>query len=247
MLTIRSIKNSSFAVATIALLGVFYSTGSTAADTNRETRAVNGPITSVRLYGPIDMALSQGDTKGVILEGEAQELSKIKIDVVGGEMSVRYEQGKTSWLNSSAHRAPRAIVAIPDLRKVAVFGSGDVAMSAFNLKDGRLEIEVTGSGDVKLASLKAKALAVSIRGSGDVAVSGQVSAQEVAIAGSGDYSGRDLQSQTGAVSVMGSGDAKVWATDTLSVSIAGSGDVAYRGQPKLQQSIAGSGEVRQIN
>ena len=246
MLTIRSAKNTAFAAATIALLGMCYSAGSFAADTNRETRAVNGPITSVRLYGPIDMAVSQGETRGVTLEGEAQELSKVKLEVVGGELTVRYEQGKSSWFNSSSHRAPRAIVAMPDLRKVAVFGSGDVAMSAFNLKDGRLEIEVTGSGDIKLASLQAKTLAVAIRGSGDVNVSGQVATQEVSIAGSGDYASGELQSQTGTVAVVGSGDAKVWVTDTLSVSIAGSGDVAYRGQPKIQQSIAGSGEIHQI-
>ncbi len=246
MNAIRLKKITTLFVVVLAGASLLHSASAVAADTRRETRAVSGPITSVRLIGPIDMAISQGETHGVIVEGEAQDLAHITIEISGGEMSVRYEQEKSAWVNFSSHHSLRAIVAMPDIRKVAVVGSGDVAMSAFNLNDGKLEIEVNGSGDVKLANLKAKALAVRIRGSGDVTAIGQVSAQEIAITGSGDYSGTELQTQTSAVSVKGSGDAKVWATDTLAVSIAGSGDVAYRGQPKLQQSIAGSGEVHQI-
>lgn len=229
-----------------ALTALVWSAPNLAADATRETRTVTGPITSVRLSGPIDLSISQGETRGVALDATAEELAKIEVSVNGGELTIRYEQGKTFWQSTSGHRAPRATVAMPDLRKVAVVGSGDVAVAPFNLNEGKLEIEVTGSGDVSLASLKAKAFAVSIRGSGDVSASGQVASQDIAIAGSGDYGGSDLQSQTTAIAIKGSGDAKVWAADALSVSIAGSGDVAYRGQPKLSQAIAGSGEIRQI-
>ena len=242
MAIIRTTTSTSIALFA-TLTAELWSAPSLAADTTRETRAVSGPITSVRLTRPIDMSISQGETRGVMIDATPEELARIKVEVSGAVLTLRYEQGATGWLNISSNRAPRATLAVPELRKVAVVGSGDVAVSPFNLNEGKLEIEVTGSGDVKLASLKAKALAVSIRGSGDVAASGQVGAQDVSIAGSGDYAGNDLQSQTTAISIMGSGDAKVWATDTLSVSIAGSGDVSYRGQPKLSQSIAGSGEV----
>ncbi|MBK9626020.1 MAG: DUF2807 domain-containing protein [Rhodocyclaceae bacterium] len=231
-------------IATVA--AVLWSAPGVAAATMQETRAVSGSINSVRLVGPIDLSISQGETRGVMLEGNADELAKVRVEVSSGEMTVRFEQGATGWVSIGSHRAPRATVALPELRKVAVVGSGDVTMSPFVLNEGKLEIEVTGSGDVKLSSLKAKSLSVNIRGSGDVAASGQVGAQNIAIAGSGDYAGNDLQSQTSAISIKGSGDAAVWATETLAVSIAGSGDVSYRGQPKLSQSIAGSGEVHQV-
>ena len=241
----RHPSTRTFVALITTLAALLWSVPSTATET-KETRTVSGPITKVRLTGPIDMSISQGETRGVMLEGTAEELAKIKVEVVSGELTVSVEKGSTSWTYFSSSRAPRATVAIPMLSKVAVVGSGDIKMSPFNLNEGKLEIEVTGSGDVKLASLKAKDLAVSIRGSGDVAASGQVSAQDVSIAGSGDYRADDLQSQTAAIGIRGSGDAKVWATDTLAVSIAGSGDVAYRGQPKLSQSIAGSGDINPI-
>ena len=233
-------------VITLMPITLVWSTPGIAAETMHETRALSGPVTSVRLIGPIDIAISQGETRGVQIDGTADELAKIKLELSGGELAVRYEQGVTSWVSFGSQRPPRATLARADLRKVAVVGSGDVSVSPFNLNEGKLEIEVTGSGDVNLSSLKAKSLSVSIRGSGDVAASGLVGNQEIAIAGSGDYGGNDLQSQTAAISIKGSGDAKVWATDTLAVSIAGSGDVAFRGQPKLSQSIAGSGEVHQV-
>ena len=237
---------SSASITLLTLTALLWSAPAAAAEPTRETRAVSGSITSVRLIGPIDMSISQGETRGVMLEGTADDVTRIRVEVSGGEMTVRFEQGATGWLSIGSHRAPRATVALPELRKIAVVGSGDVAMSPFNLNEGKLEIEVTGSGDVKLSSLKAKSLSVNIRGSGDVTASGQVGAQDIAIAGSGDYAGTDLQTQSSAISIKGSGDAKVWATDTLAVSIAGSGDVSYRGQPKLSQSIAGSGEVHQV-
>lgn len=241
----RSPTRASFALIA-ALTALLWSAPGITAETMHETRAVSGSITSVRLIGPIDMSISQGETRGVMLDGTADDLARIRVEVSGGEMTVRFEQGATGWLSIGSHRAPKATVALADLRKIAVVGSGDVAMAPFNLSEDKLEIEVTGSGDVKLSSLKAKSLSVNIRGSGDVAASGQVGAQDIAIAGSGDYAGNDLQSQTSAISIKGSGDAAVWATDALAVSIAGSGDVSYRGQPKLSQSIAGSGEVHQV-
>lgn len=242
---IRQLISTGIAISLLPII-LAWSTPGIAAETTRETRAINGPIATVRLMGPIDMSISQGETRGVMLEGTAEELAKVKVELSSGELTVRYEQSSTGWMNWSSQPALRATIAVPALNKIAVVGSGDVAMSPFNLNEGKLEIEVTGSGDVKLSSLKAKALAVSIRGSGDVAASGQVSTQDIAIAGSGDYAGNDLESQTAAISIKGSGDANLWATETLAVSIAGSGDVAYRGQPKLSQSIAGSGEVRQV-
>ena len=233
-------------VSATALTALVCSAPAIAAEAMHETRAVSGPITSIRLTGPIDMSISQGETRGVMIDGTAEELARIKLDVTGGELTVRYEQGTTGWLNISSHGAPKATIALTELRKVAVVGSGDVTMSPFKLNEGKLEVEVTGSGDIKLSGLKARALAVSIRGSGDVAASGQVGTQDIAIAGSGDYGGSDLQSQTTAIAIKGSGDANVWATESLSVSIAGSGDVSYRGQPKLSQSITGSDEVHQV-
>jgi Putative auto-transporter adhesin, head GIN domain len=245
MTTGHSNTRASIAIFT-TIMTILLSAPSAAGEFVTETRPVNGPVSKIRLEGPIDMSMSQGETRGIVLEGKAEELAKIEVDVTDGELTVRYEQSSTGWMNYPNQRAPRATIALPMLSKATVVGSGDIAMAPFNLNEGKLEIEIKGSGDVKVSTLKAKALAVSIRGSGDVSVVGQVSSQDIAIAGSGDYRGDELQSQTAAIAIKGSGDAKVWATDTLAVSIAGSGDVAYRGQPKVSQSIAGSGDVSQI-
>ncbi len=231
-------------IATTLLAGsISFSFPTLAADGNMEIRPISGPVTTIRLLGPVDLSLSQGETRGMRLHGTTEVRDKIKAEVSNGELRISYESSYSGWKLGSNTPALRAELAIPELRKLSVIGSGDVTLSAFDLKNGALEIEVTGSGDVKAERLVAKSLAVSIRGSGDVSAAGQVDTQSVDIAGSGDYSAIDLQSKTAAISIKGSGDARVWAIDTLSVSIAGSGDVRYKGQPKLSQSIHGSGEV----
>lgn len=217
---------------------------SNAAASEPELRTLRGEVTAIALRGPVDLKLTQGETRGVQLEGEPAERAQVKLEVNNGELHITFEgSGLGGWSWWSKRTPLTATLAVPTLKHLQVTGSGDAALGAFDLKDGELKIDVTGSGDVRLDGLTAAALRTSIVGSGDVRVSGQVKSQALSIAGSGDYDGRRLKSQTAAISIRGSGDVDVDATETLAVDIAGSGDVRYRGQPKLAKTIRGSGEV----
>jgi hypothetical protein len=207
----------------------------------------NRPVTAfhaVRLVGAIDLVATQSDTASLSLEGDSDQLKDVTTDVEDGTLVIAYRSGWSlwSWFRVPA-TAPRALLSVTALDRLAVEGSGDAQVQTLAVQD-HLEIQVTGSGDVRLATLAAHSVEVRIAGSGDVRIGGAVLEESVRIAGSGDFYGGELKSARGKVAIAGSGDAVVWVRDALEVSISGSGDLEYYGSPTLSQSRSGSGSIK---
>jgi len=107
-------------------------------------------------------------------------------------------------------------------------------------------VKVNGSGDITANGIAATQFDVDIRGSGDVKLAGTADALSVKISGSGDVDATRLTTADATVHVSGSGDVKVDATKTLDVHISGAGDVRYLGDPQVTKQIMGSGSVKKI-
>lgn len=156
----------------------------------------------------------------------------------GGAVFGAVGRGATSIDLGSAGCGDWTVANTDGKLEVSLAGSGDIRAGT----SGSLEVSLAGSGSVMAAATRD--LDVSIAGSGDVttaAVSGPV---DVSIAGSGSVT---VNGDAGAVSVstMGSGDVNVRGTAaSVDASIAGSGDVSVgRVTGSVSQSIAGSGDV----
>lgn len=105
-------------------------------------------------------------------------------------------------------------------------------------------VSIRGSGDIAVQGLDEDSFAIDIFGSGDVTVDGRAQSLDVKIAGSGDADASKLKVRTASVNVTGSGDVSVDATDTLKASIRGSGEIRYKSGPSVIRNITGSGSVR---
>ena len=107
-------------------------------------------------------------------------------------------------------------------------------------KEGRLKILVSspmlksaslqGSGDIHLGSLKVEGLDVSLTGSGDIDVKGQLRAKSVNLnlQGSGDLKVAGVTGSEISAMLQGSGDLKVGSTNitsTVTAKLSGSGDM----------------------
>ncbi len=200
---------------------------------------------AIDVRGSVDVVLVQTGKHRATVVGQRDKVPSVKTEVRDGTLVIDQASGSSwhigwSW-RGGKREALKAIVEVADLQAIAVTGSGDVRSKT--LKAKTLNVSVSGSGDVKLAGLAADSLGVKVSGSGDVTVSGKVPTQSYAIAGSGDVRADQLEGNTVSVSIAGSGDARVWSTQSLKASVAGSGDVQYRGAPQVEKSIAGSGTV----
>jgi hypothetical protein len=195
----------------------------------------------ISLSGAGDVVIEQTeDEEALTVEAEDNIISRISTEVVDGELQIK---NKGLYFFFIPTKSVKYTIKVKDLEKVGIFGSGSV--TATELRFDRLELDVSGSGDVSLAFFGDE-LVSSISGSGSFELTGEAGRQEVTISGSGDYSAGELESSETKVEINGSGDALVRVKERLEVSISGSGDVRYYGDPEVNSDISGSGSVNQV-
>ena len=134
----------------------------------------------------------------------------------------------------------------PDLNSLRISGSGNIqAVSSINTQ--QMELDVSGSGNIRLGELNATSVDANISGSGNIGInSGAVERERLKISGSGNINLAGMQSKNVSTNTSGSGEMRVYAFESLTVSISGSGSVYYFGTPQVNASISGSGAVRKI-
>ena len=204
-----------------------------------------GDFQAVVAHGAFDVLLRQGEKTLVELDGDAEALSRVETVVESGAdgpvLQIRQKgRGRASWSGKGV--VVRLVT--PRLKAVAMNGSGDLKLDAFQTPG--LRVSLAGSGDARLEGLQTQQLTVAIAGSGDVHGEGRATAIKLSIAGAGDARLRAMIAESVDVGIAGSGDAEVHAEKSLSVRIAGSGDVRYLGRPSLTSSVAGSGSVHSL-
>lgn len=116
-------------------------------------------------------------------------------------------------------------ISLPELQSACIEGSGDLSLEDVSQDD--IELEINGSGTVIVAG-KVKRLNVEISGSGDVKAKDLITEiADLRVAGSGDIKAHVTQSLTARIA--GSGDIKIWGNPAQrDTRVSGSGDIRFR-------------------
>jgi hypothetical protein len=247
-------RRSIFVAASIALLAVAAPVQAWSWGFNEQVKGSGEVVSESRDLGGFDAIALSGSYKVLVRQGPAVRL-EIKADrnllplietrVVDGSKGRTLEIGTKKGFRFSSKTEPQIILVMPQLRSLAIAGSGDVRVEAMKAAD--LNASISGSGDIELVDLSSESLSVQVSGSGDIKASGRTGKFSLSVAGSGDVDARGLRADEVRASIAGSGNATVHALDTLKISIAGSGDIAYLGSPKVSSSVAGHGVITKLN
>jgi putative autotransporter adhesin-like protein len=229
-----------FAVSAALALG-----GSTASARDRDVVRGDGKVTvqkrdlpafdAVRLRAPVDVAVKVGQPQSVTvkIDGNLQELLEATVAkgvlVIETRTSIRPDRGAT------------VEITMPELRRFAIDGSGDVAIEGGK---GALDLAIGGSGDLRWRG-EASTLDVRVDGSGDMRLEGRAETLEVRVQGSGDVDASGLQAVNADARVEGSGGVELsLAGGTLNASVQGSGDIHWRGETRTERiAVRGSGDI----
>ena len=205
----------------------------------KENRSV-GNFTKVASSGSWDVMLAYGAAHSIQVEGDENVLSYIETKVEDNKLSIHSKK------NSNIRSKNKVViyVTLPTLNGVNLSGSGDMIGKGNFSNDSKLNLSVSGSGNIKLDINHAKSVECSIAGSGRILVSGKAESLLTSISGSGTVDAYGLSSNEVTARISGSGQAKVFANKSIDASISGSGDVHYKGAPEsIQKRSAGSGRV----
>ena len=206
----------------------------------RQARKVDS-FNGIALGLPGRLELRSGSVDSVTVETDDNLQALVETRVEDGMLRIRPVKRNLDLRT----RNLKIVVTARQIERLSLGGSGTI--DADVLRGKRLDVDVGGSGKIRIARLDAETVAAKVAGSGDLhADGGTVRDLSVSIGGSGSVDMGKVATDTARVSIAGSGDVTVWAKNDLRAKIAGSGDVGYYGDPTVSRSVAGSGEVRRI-
>jgi Putative auto-transporter adhesin, head GIN domain len=225
---------------------------------NKETRTVD-TFTKISFGISGDLYLRQGSPQKVELEGDKDDLAKIKTEVSGGRLKIDNVRN-WHWRNEGHIKI---YVTVKDIEGIDVSGSGDlIAQTPLTGKDFKLD--VSGSGSLEAEVQASGDIAADVSGSGGAKLKGKCNNFEASVSGSGDVEveaimGGDVSfdlSGSGKIIAKGSahkvkastsGSGEVRGTnfqvDIADIDISGSGDVEFSVKSSLDARISGSGSV----
>src|SRR2546423_96551 len=206
-----------------------------------EERSLNN-FSGVHSFGPYNVYLSQDSSFKVVVEAEDNLLPYIETYVENGILKIQTRKGY--WLRSN--REISIHVTAPSYSSIKTVGSGDIIAENKINNTSPIELEATGSGDIK-AKLNAPEVKAEVTGSGSITLEGETKNFNGQINGSGDIKAYDMKSENASVEIMGSGNADLFASVKLNVEVMGSGDVKYKGDGQVSSNIHGSGSVRKVD
>ena len=191
------------------------------ASAESETRTT-APFHAVIFAGSWNVDVKVGKENSVVIEGKKDLISRVKTEVVDGELRVGLDGNIFSLFGSHDMDGLTAHITTPDLTAFTLNGSGKADIDG--LTSGTTRIVLDGSGDIK-AKGKLESLTLAVNGSGTADLSG-------------------LEAARASATINGSGDATVDPRETLAAVINGSGQVSYlREGVKVTSVIHGSGMV----
>ncbi|MBC7777144.1 MAG: DUF2807 domain-containing protein [Phycisphaerae bacterium] len=139
----------------------------------------------------------------------------------------------------------KIVVTAPSWDHFDVSGSGDVEV--LDAIEGQsLHLDVSGSGSISAIEAHFDVAELEVSGSGDLKLAGSADALDCDISGSGKIKCFDFLVNTADVEVSGSGDVQVNVNDKLDAEISGSGDIVYKGSPEVNARVSGSGSIKKF-
>lgn len=182
------------------------------------TNTLSESFDSISQSGAINVIWKPAAKPSFVVSGPAESLVFVQYKIKGDTLMFGTEKG----VKVKNFGPVNITVYGPQPESFSLSGTGD--FQATDFKGGKFNLNIAGSGNVKLA--------------------GALDSTEISIAGHGDVDAKALKLGDAEISIAGSGNVVIDPSVNLDVSIAGSGDVTYFKNPEVSKSIVGSGTVK---
>ncbi|MCG2583223.1 head GIN domain-containing protein [Massilia sp. TS11] len=224
-----------------------------------ETRPIDARVVRVKLDGPVDLKLRQGDTPSLVISGERKYVEKTTTTQHGDTLNIDMESHtnfKFGKLNPL-----RIELTLPRLRELRTESLGATEVTGFSGEDIELALEGAGSlkvqcnyktvnaslgglGSLNISGLNSDAVNLDLQGAGYVTLSGQTKQLKASLGGLGGLDAKSFYADTVNLDLSGLGNASVHARQNANLNLSGLGSVTVYGKPQNKHvSVDGLGKV----
>jgi len=224
-----------FVLVLALIIKAFYPVQGSGVEATQEHASLQ-PFKALSLSGIGVYTVSKGELSAVSVTGDDNIIPLINVEVREGQLHIGLKGSAQPKLGVHVN------IVTPSLEAVEV--SGLVKLKSSH---GELSlIEVSGLASLEAQDLKGERLDVALSGAGEVTLIGEVKEMSVDSSGASVIDATALRATRGEVKLSGAGLIKVNASEALKVQLSGLGKVEYLGQPELEEEVSGLGSIKSI-
>lgn len=201
-----------------------------------------GSFERVRITGPFDVTFAPGPPRARV-SGDARVIERMVVRVEGATLIVRMNGQDWGEQRRVAPTAPISVaLSAPSLSAAAVFAGG--RLRATRMKGPRVELSISGSGEVAVEDVAADRLDATLVGAGSMTLAGRAGRTRLVTNGAGRIDAERLRADDLVVLLDGPGETKAAARYNAQVTNTGLGQVTVAGSAKCVVASRGGGPVR---
>ena len=206
----------------------------------KETRTVAN-FTSLDSRGSMNVEITYGNSEGIQVEADENLLPYIETTVENGKLTVKPQKDISFTTRSKI----TVYVSMSKINSLNQSGSGNISGSGPFTGDDKTEVRVSGSGNIKLASVAFNDLDLYVSGSGKIKIEkGTANNITAAVSGSGNIDCNNVACNDLNAKISGSGNVSADAKNSVTATISGSGNLFYNGDAKhISTKVSGSGKA----
>lgn len=232
-----------FALVSLQLFAQPWKTIKGDGNVKKESREVSN-FTSLSSHGAMDVQIAYGTSNSIQIEADENLLPYIETTVENGKLTIQPKKN----INIKSRSRMVVYVSMNSINSLQLSGSGNINGEGAFSSDGKTEIKVAGSGNIKIGFVSFKDLGLFVSGSGNIDLKASAANNvTVTVSGSGNIDCSNVACNDVEVKISGSGNVKVNAANSINANIYGSGNVFYKGSAtNITTKVAGSGKVVKI-
>ena len=253
--------NKLFGMAVIAASLSATAASAVAEERVSQQRVIDARVAKVNLGGVINLHIKQGATASLVLIGDRENVTKVKVTQSGDMLNIDTEDGRGWNIGKNKRHDVRAELTVPNLNELVSHGVGSTEIKGFTgheLKvtlDGagavvvdsaykNLTARLGGVGSMTLKSANADNVDLKLRGAGSMEVNGSSKVLRADLGGVGSLDAQKLVSDAVELDMSGLGGATVYAKNSAKVKLSGMGSATVYGNPATRTADAkGMGSV----
>jgi len=196
-------------------------------------------VNEVVLGSSVRAELIAGEKQSIVVYAQANVQPVLNTTVKGETLTIDIEG------NVSMSEDTYVVITLPALKSAKTNTSGSITGSGFS--GDKIELEVTGSGDISFTDLNYEDYEAKVTSSGDILIEGRGDKLDAETNGSGNVNASGLVVNKAKATTKSSGHIMVAVGGELKAKITGSGNITYSGSPKVDLEDDGSGELKGSN
>lgn len=196
-------------------------------------------VTQLNVSGIFNLYLSQGDKPSLRIEGDEDNIKKLKVIQNGETLELEFDEIKNNFFGDSR---PDVYLTLSDLEVMEFDGVGNIK-SEGPFKVGEIRLLGNGVGNISL-QFEAQKIDAEFNLMGNMTLKGAAEVINLSNEGIGNIEASELIAQDMTLTSSGIGKVAVHCTRDLSITVNGIGAVSYTGNPNvIKEEINGIGKV----